>query len=71
MFRRMGLQTNPGKTKSMVCTLGLIWGKQGAAEYNWKARSEGDTFIERKITRVSCEESGEMMVAASSIFHHT
>ena len=29
MFRRMGLETNLEKTKSVVCTPGFIWGYWG------------------------------------------
>ena len=31
MFKKVGLQTNLGKTKSMVCIPGFIWGQQGEA----------------------------------------
>lgn len=30
MFERVGIQKNLGKTKEIVCTLGFIWGQQGA-----------------------------------------
>ena len=33
MFERVGLQTNLDKTKAIICTSGLIWGKQGAEAY--------------------------------------
>ena len=42
--------------KSMVCTLGLIWGQQGVEAYKRRYAGEGPTFRERKITRVSFEE---------------
>ena len=29
IFERVGLETNLGKTKAMVCTLIFIWGKLG------------------------------------------
>ena len=33
MFESLGLQTNLSKTKAMVCTSGIIWGKHGLAAY--------------------------------------
>ena len=53
MFKRVGLQTNLGKTKTMVCTPGFIWGQQGTAAYKRIATREEETFQERKKTRVS------------------
>ena len=34
MFERVGLQINLNKNKAMICTLGFIWGQQGADVYN-------------------------------------
>ena len=53
MFRGMGLETNLKKTKAMVCTQGFIWGKWGDLAYKRRATGEGETFRERKKTRVS------------------
>ena len=69
MFERVGLQTNLNNTKTMVCTTGFIWGKQGAEAYNRKATGKGQTFQERKRIRISCEVCGGTM-AASSLRHH-
>ena len=33
MFKSLGMQTNLGKTKEIVLTPSLIWGKLGLAEY--------------------------------------
>ena len=54
----MGLKTNLGKTKVMVCTPGFIWGKRGELVYKRLARREGETFRYRKKTRVSCTMCG-------------
>ena len=54
MFDRVGLQKNLGKTKSMVCTPGFVWGQQEAAEYKTRAMVEGDTVRYEKRTRVIC-----------------
>ena len=40
----------------MVFTPGFIWGKQGTAAYKMRVTGEGAEFLERKKTRVSCEE---------------
>ena len=41
MFERVELQTNLGKTKLMLFTLGLIWGYQGTSSYMRRAKVEG------------------------------
>ena len=41
MFERVELQTNLGKTKVMLFTLGLIWGYQGTSSYMRRAKLEG------------------------------
>ena len=37
IFNRVGLLTNLGMTKKMVCTLGFIWGQQRKAAYKRRA----------------------------------
>ena len=44
IFKRLGLQTNLGKAKAMVCTLGFIRDQQGAVVYKRRAKGEGSTF---------------------------
>ena len=44
MFDIVELHKNLGKTKEMVCTPGVIWGKKGLSEYKRRATGEGDTF---------------------------
>ena len=41
IFERVELQTNLGKTKVMLFTLGLIWGYQGTSSYMRRAKVEG------------------------------
>ena len=53
----------------MVCTPGFIWGQKGAAEYKRRDTGEGDTFWERKRTRVSYVEY-RGGITASSLCHH-
>ena len=55
IFKRIGLQTNLGRTKSIICTPGFIWGKQGVEANKRRATWERPTFGEGKKTRVSCE----------------
>ena len=69
MFERSGLQTNLNETKVMICTSGLIRGQQVPEAYKQRATGEIPNFLERKRTRVSCEECGETM-ATSSLQHH-
>ena len=44
MLERVGMQKDLGNTKAMVCTPGLIWGRQGTAMYKRRASGEGGTF---------------------------
>ena len=69
MFERVVMQTNLGNTKAIICTPGVIWGKQGVEAYTRRATGEGPTFCKRKRTRVSCNECGGAM-AVSSLQHH-
>ena len=55
MFERSLLKRNLGKTKAILCTPVLIWGHQGEVAYKRRMPGEGDTFRERKWTRVSCK----------------
>ena len=41
IFEIVGLQKNLGNPKAMVCTPGLIWGKQGVAAYKKRAAGGG------------------------------
>ena len=69
IFERVGLQMKLGKTKGMVFTPGFIWGQLGVAAYKRRATGEGDTFRERKKTRVSCKECVTTM-AELLLLHH-
>ena len=68
MFERVGLQKNLYKTKAMICMPGIIWGQQGAEEYNQISTGEGPTFWESNITMICCKVCGGTM-AASSLWH--
>ena len=57
-FERVGLQTNLGKTKATVCTLGFILVQQVAKTYKRRATGERATLRKWKRTRVSCVECG-------------
>ena len=54
MLRSLDMEKNLDKTKSMVCKSGFVWGQIGEAAYNRRATGEGATFLEWKITRLSC-----------------
>ena len=69
MFRRVGLETNLDKTKTLLCTTGYIRGKWSEKAYKHRTTREGATFRERKRERASCTEYG-VTVAASSVKGH-
>ena len=69
VFKNVGLQTNLGKIKAMTFTLGFIWVQQRVVAYKRRAPGEGDTFGERKRTRVICTECGGTMAASSLRYH--
>ena len=56
MFRRMGLEMNLEKSKTMVFMPGYIWCKWEEHEYKRQAPGEGATCRERNMLRVSCSE---------------
>ena len=64
IFDQVGIYTNLGKTKSMVCTPGFIWGEMGKEAYNQQAMGEGATLKEQNRTRVSCRERRVTMEAS-------
>ena len=48
MFRRVVLETNMEKIKTLVCTTGYIWGEWSYGEYKRQATGEWAAFKERK-----------------------
>ena len=54
----MGIDNNLKKNKAMVCTPGIIWGKWGELAYKRQVTGDGETFRERKKTRVGTEPHG-------------
>ena len=56
MFKRVRLLTNICNNKSMVFTLGFIWGQQVTVTYKRGVTGEGDPFWLWKKIRVSCKE---------------
>ena len=63
MFDRVGLQTNLGKTKAMVCTPGFIWVHKVESLYKRWEMGDVAKFMERDQTRVSYEICGAMIAA--------
>ena len=63
MFRSAGLGTNLEKTKAIVCNTGYIWGKWSKSEYKCRDTGEGETFMERNRSRISCSECGVTVLA--------
>ena len=61
IFVRVGLQTNLGKTKLIICIPGCILGQKGEAQYKRQVTGGGGTSMERNQTRVSCEVCGVTM----------
>ena len=68
-FKRVGLWTNLGKNKAMICMPGFIWRQHGVEAYKRRSTGEGNTFQKRKRTRVICEVCGGKM-ADSSLQHN-
>ena len=54
MFGRVGLDRKLEKTKAIICTPGFICVYTGNEAYKHREMGEGETFWERKQTRVSC-----------------
>ena len=69
MFRRIVLEANLNKTKSMVCSPGFIWVKWGEHDYKRRETGEGSMFRERKRMQVSCTKCG-VTVASLYLKHH-
>ena len=65
----MGLQTNVGKTVSMVFQPCQVVGTQSLASYGRKMTGEGPTYRERQKKRVQCGECGKEMVAVLLASH--
>ena len=61
MFEWVGFYTNLGKTKSMMCTPGFIWGNLGNDYYKRQAMGKGATFRERKTTGGIYDNCGIIM----------
>ena len=59
LFKRVGLQTNLGKTVSMVFRLCQAASNQSEAAYRRKMTGEGPTYRERQKERVKCGECGK------------
>ena len=57
------METNLENTKALVCTTGYICGKWSDVAYTTRATGEGETFRERKRSRVSCAEYGVTVAA--------
>ena len=69
LFKLMGLQTNVGKTVSMVCQPCQAAGPKSEAAYGWKMTGKGVTYRERQKERVECGECGKEMAAGYLASH--
>ena len=69
LFERMGLQTNVGKTVSMVCRPCQAAGNQSEAAYGRKMTGEVPTYQKRQKERVECGECRKEMAAGSLASH--
>ena len=74
LFERVRLQTNVGKTASMVCRPCPATGNQSETAYGRKMKGEGPTYQEQQKERVECGECGKEMAAGSlasqRMMHH-
>ena len=62
-FDRVGLNTNTGKTVSMICRPCTAVGNQLVEAYGRKMTGEGLTYLDRKRERVECRDCGKDMAA--------
>jgi hypothetical protein len=69
LFERVGLRTNTGKTKAMICMPGHISGRQSDEAYERRMTGNGDDFRERQRRKVVCSICGNAL-AQSSLAHH-
>ena len=69
IFDRVGLRTNPTKTKVMVCVPGSIRAAASQEAYKRRMGEPGDSYRARKRRRVSCPECTKDL-AAGSLVHH-
>ena len=69
LFKRVGLQTNVGKTVRMVCRLCQAAVNQSEAAYGRKMTGEGPTYREQQKERVECGECRKDMAAGSLASH--
>ena len=65
MFRRVVLETNMEKIKSLMCNPGYIWGGWSYEEYKCQATGGWAEFKERNRLRVCCEECGVTLAVLS------
>ena len=63
LFKRLGLQTNVGKTVSMLCRPCPAAGNQSEASYRRNMTGEGPTYCERQRERVECRDCGKGVAA--------
>ena len=70
LFERVGLQTNPGKTVSMVChPCQVTAGNITQAAYRRRLTGEGNSYKERQSNWVECAECGEQLAVGSMSSH--
>ena len=65
LFDRMGLQTNIGKTVSMVCHPCQAAENITQAAYGRRLTGEGKSYEEQQRDRVECEECSEQLAVGS------
>ena len=61
LFDRVGVQTNSGKTVSMVCHPCQATGNRTQATYGRRLTGEGSLYREQQQYQVECKECGEKL----------
>jgi len=71
LFRRMGLELNPGKTQSMVCGPRPYWTHISSPAYKRRLSGQGDSHRTRKRRKVSCPECGKLVAERRLSLHRS
>ena len=69
LFDRVGLQTNVGKTVSMVCHPCQVAGNITQTAYRRRLTGEERSYRDGQWDRVECEECGEQLAVGSMSSH--
>ena len=69
LFRRIGLEANIAKSKTMLCQLGVIWSVMAAEAFNRRSTGEGANYCDHPRRQMPCHECGVDVKAGSLTSH--